>query len=553
MKRLHFIVIITAWAILILVSLWWNISSIRKNTLLLAENKGQGFFDEIETTRLWNAKHGGVYVPINEETQPNPYLNIPNRDVETNAGQKLTKVNPAFMSRQIADISETRNDIRYHITSLKPIRPENKADNWETIALKEFDKNIPKKLSLVKNDSTFAFRFMAPLFVKNECLKCHEKQGYKVGDIRGGISITMSANVFMDSQTIQERNVYLMHGIILFIGIFGLWKYRVHSNKNVNRLEMVNTQLQHQKDELKSTNKVLFDTSEAVETQQFKILEQYEELHVTNEKLNDTLEIVNQQKSEIQVAHTHIQDSINYANRIQTAVLPSEKLFEEIFPEHFIVFKPRDIVSGDFYWIQKVNKHILIAAADCTGHGVPGAFMSMLGISFLNEIVIKHEVQQANQVLEELRNKIKTTLDQTGKKCESKDGMDIAFCGINTETYELQYAGAYTPMYIVRNNDLIEYKANRQPIGIYVKEKPFTNHTFQLQKGDKLYIFSDGYIDQFGGEKERKFLSNRFKKLILSVQAKNMHEQKQILEQTFIDWKGDHKQLDDVLVMGIKI
>ncbi len=301
--------------------------------------------------------------------------------------------------------------------------------------------------------------------------------------------------------------------------------------------------------------------------QKKKIEETNEELNQTNEELNTTLETVSQQKEEIttqnkeitihrdQLAkqNKHITDSINYASRIQTAVLPSKNLVEKIMPEHFILFKPRDIVSGDFYWIQKVNNYLMLAAADCTGHGVPGAFMSMLGISFLNEIVRKQEMTQANHVLDELRNQIKATLDQTGKSDEAKDGMDIAFYVIDTETNMLQYSGANNPLYIFRNNELIEYKANRQPIGIYAREKPFTNHLIQLEKGDTIYTFSDGYVDQFGGDNGRKFLSKKFKKLLLDTHHKSMQEQKQILEQMFKDWRGSLEQVDDVLVVGVKI
>ncbi len=287
----------------------------------------------------------------------------------------------------------------------------------------------------------------------------------------------------------------------------------------------------------------------------------------TNEELNITLEVVNKQKEEITAQHTeivvhldklarqnkHITGSINYAKRIQTAVLPAANVLEKILPEHFVLFKPRDIVSGDFYWIKKINENIIIAVADSTGHGVPGAFMSMLGISFLNEIAQKKEIQQANQVLDELRNRVKTTLDQTGKDNEAEDGMDIALYAINTETNELQFSGANNPLLIFRNNELIELKADKQPISIFHKERPFTNHKFQLEKNDMLYAFSDGYADQFGGKKGRKFYSKRFYQLLSDIQDKKMQEQKQILEKTFTNWLGKGKQIDDVLVMGVKL
>jgi len=262
-----------------------------------------------------------------------------------------------------------------------------------------------------------------------------------------------------------------------------------------------------------------------------------------------------------------ILDSISYAQKIQEAVLPSKEFAEDILNEHFIMYRPRDIVSGDFYWIKKLNNFITAVAADCTGHGVPGAFMSMLGSSFLNEIVTRRSLDNAGQILNRLRSKVKKSLHQEGKSGEQKDGMDVALLIIDTETLELQYAGAYNPLYIIRKNkksdqneeenkeeyELIQIKADRQPIGIHLLEKEFTNHTFQLEKEDCLYSFSDGYVDQFGGETGEKFKAKRFKELLLSVQGKSMDEQKRILEQNFIKWKRDVAQIDDVLVMGIKI
>lgn len=279
----------------------------------------------------------------------------------------------------------------------------------------------------------------------------------------------------------------------------------------------------------------------------------------------------------IKEQNKHITDSINYAKRIQYAILPSKTLLDEILPQHFILFKPRDIVSGDFYWMRKVDKYIMIAAADCTGHGVPGAFMSMLGISFLNEIVRKHELMHANLILDELRNQIKTTLDQTGKDNEAKDGMDIAFCIIDTETNKLQFAGAYNPLYIIRNTnlpDLVDFQnlpdlqrktmetnnfrltrvnANNQPIGVHLKEIPFTNNEIQLLKGDKLYISSDGFIDQIGGNCYKKFLSKNFKKLLLNIHTEPMSKQHTILNQTIEDWKNLEEQVDDILIIGFEV
>ena len=249
-----------------------------------------------------------------------------------------------------------------------------------------------------------------------------------------------------------------------------------------------------------------------------------------------------------------ITDSIEYASRIQTAILPPGDYISKIIPEHFILYKPRDIVSGDFYWITHKDGKIVIAAVDCTGHGVPGAFMSMLGFAFLNEIVNKETELKANSILNQLRDYVKASLHQTGKEGEAKDGMDIALCIIDPDNFKMQYSGAYNPLYLIRNQEFISLKADRMPIGIHIIEKgSFTNHEIDIQKGDIVYIFTDGYIDQFGGPKSRKFKLKPFKELLISIKDKPMSEQKEILETEFAKWKGNHEQIDDVLVMGIKI
>jgi serine phosphatase RsbU (regulator of sigma subunit)/ligand-binding sensor domain-containing protein len=292
------------------------------------------------------------------------------------------------------------------------------------------------------------------------------------------------------------------------------------------------------------------------------VKERTEEIERSKQKIEEQRDIAYKQKKEIL-------DSISYAQRIQQAVLPSQQYAEDILLEHFILYRPRDIVSGDFYWMKKINNYVVVVAADCTGHGVPGAFMSMLGSSFLNEIVTRRSLDSASQILNRLRSKVKKSLHQEGKEGEQKDGMDIALIIIDSETLQLQYSGAYNPLYIIRQNkavdtndesidletrfEFIQLKADRQPIGIHLNERDFTNHEFQLQNGDNLYSFSDGYVDQFGGETGEKFKNKRFKDLLLSVQGKPMQEQKQILEHAFVRWKRDLAQIDDVLVMGIKI
>ncbi len=223
-------------------------------------------------------------------------------------------------------------------------------------------------------------------------------------------------------------------------------------------------------------------------------------------------------------------------------------------PEHFILFKPRDIVSGDFYWTTRKENKLIIAAADCTGHGVPGAFMSMLGIASLSEIVNKNREEKASEILNKLRDNVKATLSQTSEANSAKDGMDIALCVIDYDTMTIQYAGAYNPLIIIRDNGMIQYKADRMPIGVYLREKDsFTNHEIEVKKNDIIYMYSDGYVDQFGGEKGQKFSSKKFKELLLEIHNEPLIKQEELLNDKFFEWKGQSNQIDDVLVFGGKI
>jgi serine phosphatase RsbU (regulator of sigma subunit)/Tfp pilus assembly protein PilF len=261
-----------------------------------------------------------------------------------------------------------------------------------------------------------------------------------------------------------------------------------------------------------------------------------------------------EQKEEIEHQKEEITDSIKYAMRIQQAVVPSPEKAKEILPEHFILWRPRDIVSGDFWWMTEKDGKVVIVAADCTGHGVPGAFMSMLGVSFLNEIVNRQTTPIANLILNDLRASVKTTLKQTGKEGEAKDGMDLALVILDKEKNTIQYSGAYNPLYLLRNGELIETKADKNPIGIFIKEKDsFTNHDIQLQPGDTFYIFSDGFVDQFGGEKNMKFKSRRYKELLVELQEKSMEEQGEILDKTVDEWRGDIPQVDDIIIVGVRV
>jgi serine phosphatase RsbU (regulator of sigma subunit) len=267
----------------------------------------------------------------------------------------------------------------------------------------------------------------------------------------------------------------------------------------------------------------------------------------------DLIAKISEQKNKIEQQQKELEGSLSYASSIQAALLPDLRYFKRTFPSSFILFMPRDIVSGDFYWYRKIENRIAIAAADCTGHGVPGAFMSILGISFLNEIVSK-KIPRANVILNRLRENVMKALHQTGDTSEHKDGMDIALCVVDLDDMKMEYSGAFNPLYLVRNGELQETRGDKMPIGINaVVERSFTNHDIGLETGDLIYVFSDGYPDQFGGPEEKKFRYKNFQDLLVKNHKKPLESQKRELERNFIKWKGNLDQVDDVLVIGMKI
>ena len=230
-------------------------------------------------------------------------------------------------------------------------------------------------------------------------------------------------------------------------------------------------------------------------------------------------------------------------------------VIKNVFPNSFVFAKPKDIVSGDFYWLDKKGDEILFAAVDCTGHGVPGAFMSIVGSTILNQAVNENIAIIPSKLLDKLNKGVSETLNQTSEGTKFRDGMDIALCAVNFKTMELQYAGAYNPLFIVRGKELIELKADNLAIGSYTEthQKHYTNHIVPLQKGDTIYVFSDGYSDQFGGPDGKKFKLTQFKTMLLNLNGVSMEQQKVALERSIEEWRGVLQQVDDMLVIGVKI
>lgn len=264
------------------------------------------------------------------------------------------------------------------------------------------------------------------------------------------------------------------------------------------------------------------------------------------------LDITEQKKFEkiISEKNKEITDSIQYAKRIQEALLPSSSTFKSKFPESFVFYKPKDIVAGDFYWLLEIDNWIYVAAADCTGHGVPGALVSVVCNNALNGSVKEFGCRETGQILDKTRELVLETF--TNNAADVKDGMDISLAGFNLSTGELFWSGANNPLWYCSNGVINEIKAHKQPIGKADGPRPFKTHTISLQKGDYLFLFTDGYADQFGGEKGKKFKYKQMQELLLANVNLPAEEIKNILNKTFCDWKGDLAQTDDILIIGIK-
>ena len=334
----------------------------------------------------------------------------------------------------------------------------------------------------------------------------------KIGEQESKIKVQLEA---IEKQKLVLYFVLLALLLVSFLGYYIYRSYKIKKEANI-KLEEKNRTISLQKDEI--------------------------------EKQRD---LAAAQRDQIGYQKRHIEDSIMYAKRIQTALIPSLELFSDKL-EHFVLYKPLAIVSGDFYWVSAQANPQVIISADCTGHGVPGAFMSMLGVTLLNEIINGKHIIMPDQIIENLRQGIIKSLKQVAEEDSVKDGMDIAVCVVDFDKNILWYAGANNPLYLVRNGELTHYRADRMPVAIHYKMEPFTLHKIDLQKGDAFYIFSDGFADQFGGPQQKKFMSMQLRETLVAMAGMPMLKQGERLNEIFEEWRGDSPQIDDVTLIGVR-
>jgi len=372
----------------------------------------------------------------------------------------------------------------------------------------------------------------------------------------------------------NRLNIIILGSLLLFLSIIlalSVLFQKVKTNKIISEKNRI---LETAYEEIKTTSEILSKQNEILQSQNEKITLQHKEIEEQrNElanlawKLQEEGEEVEKHRVMLSKRNKEITDSIKYAQRIQNAVLPSAENLQEIFEEFFIIYKPKSIVSGDFYWATRIEELTIFCIADCTGHGVPGAFMSMLGVSFLNEIVRKNLETNPSEILNDIRQHVMSSLTECNENFIKLDGMDMGLCVLNNKTLTLQFAGANIPCWIVPKlvekkmnvnhgiiyNGLVELKANRMPLAFYEQMEPFTHTVFKLSKGDTIYLASDGFADQFGGPELKKFQRSRLVKIISSSNIFPLNQQKDLFENIFNEWKGHNNQTDDVTLLGVKV
>ncbi|NOZ36299.1 MAG: SpoIIE family protein phosphatase [Chlorobi bacterium] len=372
----------------------------------------------------------------------------------------------------------------------------------------------------------------------------------KIFDVPNGKLINKTLKDFVDD---EEWKKVLNQTSKRKIGEPGKYHLEINTNNHNKKMLLVTAKPEYNESgEVIDTVAVFFDITENInEHKKLKEFnQQFEELE--GQLFEQAIE-ADIRKKEAEKLLKHFNDSINYAKTIQYSLLPSlSHLNKMLTKDVFVLYKPKHTIGGDFYYMKRRDDSIIFAVADCTGHGVSGALISMLGITFLNDIIDQNLLFNSSEILSKLRKKIKHTFKEYGNDFQNKNGMDIALCIISLKTNMMQFSGAFNPLYIIRNNELTEYKATKNPIAYYPVEKEFESHNIQLFKNDTFYLFSDGFQDQLGGESEKKYSKKKFREFLLKIHKEDMTEQKKLLEKEFVSWQSENDQVDDMTVMGVK-
>ena len=436
------------------------------------------------------------------------------------------------ISQQIKEIKQKNTQLNYLSNE---INNQQAVLNQRLLILKKQEKKIKSQISLIENQRTDIERRTKKLKKLNNNIALQQNK------------IDAQKNILNKQVTkikAQRIALYLFIVIIILVSILVFFVYRSYKiiKLSKKRLEGKNT---------------------AIQKQNYEIAQQKEELQTQRDEIQEQNLILKRVFNNIKIKNREITDSIKYAQRIQQSIFPSNNFINELLPNSFILFQPKEILSGDFYFIKQYNPSInkyqndeklIISAVDCTGHGVPGALMSIVGKDLLDHSITELGLSKPSEILESLNTGINNTFKEDNFGYIAKDGMDMALITIEKNTKKLEFAGAKNPIYLIRNNSLSIFKGDIYEIGnTEKKENLYTNHEIQLQKDDIIYLFSDGYADQFGGDRGKKLKYKTFQELLLKIHQKPLLEQKNTLYNEFIEWKGEQEQIDDILVIGIKI
>ena len=497
--RYYVLALLAGWTCVVGASGAWNLHEIRRESLEAARITARTAYFKDVIYRRWNAGHGGVYVPVTEDLQPNPYLNVPARDVETQTGKKLTLVNPAYMTRMAHEIQEKVEGVRGHITSLKPIRPGNAPDQWETEALKALEKGRTEVSSVETMQGVPFLRLIRPLVTEKGCLACHAEQGYREGEIRGGISVSVPIKPLWSSARSNVVASIAGHACLWLLGVLGIF--------------------------------------------------------VGARRLGHSIADRDQAWRELSEANTIVMESIEYARTIQEAMLPGKEDLSNLLQDCLVLWMPRDVIGGDFFWCESRDKEFAVAVGDCTGHGVPGAFMTAIACTTLNRVAHDIGLADPGGILTELNRLMKMVLNQHTPTSRSDDGMDIALCYVDDNRNALIFAGAGTSLYYTAGDEAHRVKGDKQSIGYRSSslDYRYTNHAIPLDPAMKFYMVSDGLIEQTGGNKGLHFGVDRFMQFLKENSGKSFAVQQVLLEQRFMEYKRDESQLDDITVLGFSV